>query len=142
MYDRQSARILIIDDEKGMLDLLSYELGGQGYQVVTAMNGREGLERVKRDRFQLVITDVKMPGMDGVEVLQEIKKLDPDLEVIMTTGFGTIETAVAAMKKGAYDFIQKPFNLNEVTNLIEKVLERSELKSLVALYEASKAIFS
>src|SRR3989338_4901619 len=110
-----------------MLDLLSYELGGQGYQVVTAMNGREGLERVKRDRFQLVITDVKMPGMDGVEVLQEIKKLDPDLEVIMTTGFGTIETAVAAMKKGAYDFIQKPFNLNEVTNLIEKVLERSEL---------------
>jgi len=142
LYDRQSARILIIDDEKGMLDLLSYELGGQGYQVVTAQNGREGLERVKRDRFQLVITDVKMPGMDGVEVLQEIKKLDPDLEVIMTTGFGTIETAVAAMKKGAYDFIQKPFNLNEVTNLIEKVLERSELKSLVALYEASKAIFS
>lgn len=142
MIDKKSAKILVIDDEQGIRDLLSYELGAQGYGVVTACNGEEGIEKLKRDKFHLVISDVKMPKMDGVKTLEAIKRIDPDIEVIMATGFGNIEIAVAAMKKGAYDFIQKPFNLDEIMNLVEKALEKSELKALVILYETSKAIFS
>src|SRR3989338_97802 len=83
-----------------------------------------------------------MPMLGGLEALEAIKRMEPDVEVIMMTGYGTIETAVEAMKKGAYDFILKPFNLEEMLTLIDKVLEKSELKVMVAVYEASKSVFS
>jgi len=134
--------ILVIDDEQGIRDLLSVELGSHGYQVVVAGNGEEALDTIRRRHFDLVITDVKMPKLGGLETLEAIKEIDPDTEVILATGFGTIDTAVAAMKKGAYDFIQKPFNLNEILALIEKALEKSELKALLGIYQASKAVFA
>lgn len=140
--DKKDTKILIIDDEPGIRNLLSYELGMQGYTVVTAPNGYDGVELVKKEPFQLILTDIKMPKMDGLEVLDNVKKIDPDIEVIMITGYGTINTAVAAIKKGAYDFVQKPFNLDEILSLIEKALEKAELKAQLALYEASKVIFS
>jgi DNA-binding NtrC family response regulator/signal transduction histidine kinase len=135
------ARILVIDDEQGVRNLLSYELNMHGYEVVTAQNGLEGVEKIKKEKFDLVISDIKMPKLDGVETLKKIKKIDPCIEVIMATGFGTVETAVESMKAGAYDYISKPFNLEEVSLLIEKALEKHEIKTLLGIYEMSKAMF-
>src|SRR3989338_2555781 len=98
--DKNEIRVLVVDDEQGMRDLLSFELGSQGYQVVTATDGVDALEKVRRNKFDLVITDLKMPKMGGMETLEEIKKIDPSVEVIIATGFGTIEVAVDSMKKG------------------------------------------
>lgn len=136
------AKILVIDDEQGIRDMLSFELGQQGYEITTAPNGEEGIERVKKKKFDLVILDLKMPKLSGTETLKEIKKIDPAIEAIVATGYGTVETAVECMKMGAYDYIAKPFNINELSILIERVLEKKELKFTLALYEMSKSIFS
>lgn len=135
-------RILVVDDEQGLRDLLSYELGIMGFMVQTASDGVEAVEMVEKQKFDLVISDIKMPRMDGLAALEQIKKIDPNIEVIMATGFGTIDMAVRAMKKGAYDFIQKPYNLEEMGLLIEKALEKSDLRALIALYECSRTLFS
>ncbi|HAH31447.1 MAG TPA: hypothetical protein DCL44_03930 [Elusimicrobia bacterium] len=139
---KEQIKILVVDDEPGIRDMLSYELCSHDYQVVTAVNGEEALEKVGKEKFDLVISDIKMPRMGGLEMLDAIKKVNPDIEVIMSTGYGTIETAVSAMKKGAYDFVQKPFNLDEILAIIEKALEKSELRALLGVYEASRNIFS
>lgn len=136
------ATILVVDDEEGIRDLLKYELGAQGHEVVTAANGEEAIEKIKSRRFHLAISDIKMPKMDGLELLSAIKRVDPELEVIMATGFATIDTAVLAMKNGAYDFVQKPFQLDEMFSAVERALERKEFKTLIGIYEASKAAFS
>ncbi|HNF58396.1 MAG TPA: response regulator, partial [Elusimicrobiota bacterium] len=112
----------MVDDEPGFRALLSMELTKRGHRVVTAENGRDALEQCRRNEFQLVISDVKMPKMGGLEFLEALKKDSPSTEFIITTGYGTVETAVAAMKKGAYDFIQKPYNLPELLALVEKAL--------------------
>jgi YesN/AraC family two-component response regulator len=135
-------KILVIDDEPGIAELLSDELGLQGYTVVTAPDGEKGLELIRKQKFQLVITDIKMPNLDGIQVLYEIKRIDPSIEVIIITGYGTITTAVDAMKHGAYDFIQKPLNINEITLLVEKAIERIEMKAMLDIYEASMSIIS
>jgi len=129
-------KILVMDDEQGILDLLSYELGSRGYLVEKACNGEEGIEKIKKEKFQIIISDVKMPKLGGLEALSAIKEIDPSVEVIMTTGFGTIDMAVEAMKKGAYDFISKPYNLDELCSRIEKALEKQRLTSeLISLKE-------
>ncbi|HMU95651.1 MAG TPA: response regulator [Elusimicrobiota bacterium] len=133
--------ILVVDDEPGFRALLSMELTKRGHRVVTAENGRDALEQCRRNEFQLVISDVKMPKMGGLEFLEALKKDSPSTEFIITTGYGTVETAVAAMKKGAYDFIQKPYNLPELLALVEKALEKGELRAMVGVYEASREVF-
>ena len=140
--NKSEVRVLVVDDEPGMRDMLSFELGSQGYKVFTAGDGLEAITVVRAQMIDLVISDIKMPRMDGVAALAEIKKINPNIEVIMATDFGTIETAVDAMKNGAYDFIQKPYNLDEISALVEKALEKNELKTMIALYESSRAIFS
>ncbi len=142
MTSKDSVRILVVDDEAGMRDMLALELRGRGYQVSLAENGDEALALVRRQRFDLVVTDMQMPGMDGNMLLEQIKKIEPRLEVIIMTGYGTVEVAVTAMKNGAFDFILKPFHLEELNAKIEKALEKKDLKMLVALYEASNVIFS
>ncbi len=139
---KRDVRILVVDDEEGIRDFLCYELNSHGFQVFTANNGMEAVEKVKKQKFDLVLCDVQMPGMNGISTLEEIKKIDPRVEVIIATGYGTVETAVSAMRKGAYDFIQKPFNIDELLMLIEKAMEKSGLKMLVALYESSQIVFS
>lgn len=139
---KKNARILVVDDEPGMRELLEAELHHLGYRVTTARDGTEALSLIGQEEFHLVITDVRMPNMDGIVMLGRIKEIDPNLEVIMMSGHGSVETAVEAMKKGAYDFILKPFSLDEIKMLVEKALEKKELKGLVALYESTKAIFS
>jgi signal transduction histidine kinase/DNA-binding response OmpR family regulator len=138
----QKSKLLVVDDEQGIRDLLQTELSALGHIIDTASNGEEAIAKIKQDRYDLVLSDIKMPKADGIELLTLIKKLSPETEVIMITGYATVENAVEAMKQGAYDFVQKPFNMEEVTAIVTKALEKSELKTLIALYESSKAIFS
>nr|MCU0604834.1 sigma-54 dependent transcriptional regulator [Desulfobacterales bacterium] len=102
--------ILIVDDEKNYLLVLSAVLEDEGYEVLTAPDGAEALEIQKSSDLDLVVTDMKMPGMDGIELLEQIKARDPDLPVIMMTAHGTVDKAVEAMQKGAYSYILKPFD--------------------------------
>ncbi|MBZ0270536.1 response regulator [bacterium] len=135
-----TASVLVIDDEPGIRDLLAFELTQENFEVETAESGYAAVEAVKRRKFDLAITDLKMHGMDGVATVEALRKIDPDLEIIVATGFATVETAVACMKRGAYDYIQKPFNLDELKTLLERAMEKSHLQGVVALYEASRAI--
>lgn len=131
--------VLVIDDEQGIRDMLSYALGKEGYKVLTAQNGEEGIEKVKKEDIDIVISDIKMPGLDGVAVLGKIKEIKPQIEVIIATGYASIETAIESLRKGAYDYINKPFNITELSVLLEKAYETKQMKSqLVSLKELDR----
>lgn len=134
--------VLVVDDEPGMRDMLSYELSQDGFDVETAENGTAAVEAMKRRKFDVAVTDLKMPGMDGMATVEALRAIDPDIEVIVATGYGTIESAVACMKQGAYDYVQKPFDLDELKQLLEKAMQKSHLQGMVALYEASRALLA
>ncbi|CAB5140114.1 Two-component transcriptional response regulator, AtoC family [Olavius algarvensis associated proteobacterium Delta 3] len=120
--------LLIVDDEKDLLHLLKRSLAPDlGCRIETASSGKEALDTIAADNFDLVLADIKMPRMDGLELLDIIKKRYPDLTVVMMTAFGQIDTAVEAMKYGAYDFITKPFDHEALVVRLEKALERSSL---------------
>ncbi|HIJ58722.1 MAG TPA: sigma-54-dependent Fis family transcriptional regulator [Deltaproteobacteria bacterium] len=119
--------ILIVDDEKNYLVVLEALLGEEGYEIVTANDARAALATVREADLDLIITDMKMPGMSGMELLEQCKKMKPELPVIMMTAFGTIEMAVEAMKKHAYDYIEKPFKNEELKQTIKKALENYRL---------------
>ncbi|MBI5201542.1 MAG: response regulator [Elusimicrobia bacterium] len=121
------ARILVVDDERGIRDLLCCELGDRGFEVVSAEDGEQALRKAAEGNFQLAISDVRMPKRDGLETLKALKEADPHIEVILATGHGTMEAAITAMRKGAYDFVLKPFDIEELSLLVEKALERREL---------------
>ncbi len=126
-------RILIVEDEKSMREVLRMLLEGEDYEVTTASDGREGLSYIDRDIFDLVITDLKMPKADGFEVLKKTKDVSPNSVVIMVTAFGTKDTAIEAMKLGAYDYIGKPFNIDEIRLIVRKALEKKKLREELAL---------
>ncbi len=132
---QDKAKILIAEDEKGMMDVLDIFLQEEGYQTVLARDGRAALEAIDRDIFDLVITDVKMPHADGFEVLKKVKEVSPDTVVIMITAFGTTEAAFEAIKLGAYDYIEKPFKIEELRVVIRRALERKKFTSLLSLKE-------
>jgi signal transduction histidine kinase/CheY-like chemotaxis protein len=138
----ERARILVIDDDLAVKTLLARYLTLKGYTVETASDGKEGLEKITKEKFPLVICDVRMPQMGGMEVLNAVKKMDPSVEVIFATGYGTIELAVDAMSKEAYGFVQKPLDLDTLSVLIKNALEKNQIKTMLAIYEASKAIFA
>jgi two-component system NtrC family response regulator len=119
--------ILIVDDEKNYRVVLEALLAPEGYEVLTAGSGREALKLVREADVDLIITDMKMPGMSGMELMEEAKKIEPDLPVIMMTAYGTIEMAVEAMKKQAFDYITKPFQNEELKLTIKKALENYRL---------------
>ena len=114
--------ILIVDDEKNYLLVLSAVLEDDGYEVLTALNGSEALEIQKRSDLDLIVTDMKMPGMSGIELLENIKAIDPDLPVIMMTAHGTVDKAVEAMQKGAYSYILKPFDNDRLIIYVKKAI--------------------
>lgn len=120
--------ILIVDDEKNIRLTMSQSLEPLGIPVQTAVNGEEALKKLHETPFGLVFLDLKMPGIDGMEVLRQIKDAWPKIRVIIITAHGTIETAVEAMKLGAVDFIQKPFSPSEVRELATQVLQREALE--------------
>jgi CheY-like chemotaxis protein len=127
--------VLIIDDEAGLREMLVFGLSDRGYQVTTAANGEEGLVTLRSQIFDLVVCDIMMPGISGVEVLKSIKECSPDTEVIMATGYATLETAVESMKQGAYDYIAKPYGLDQLAAIFEKALERRQLRAKVGHLE-------
>ncbi|MBW1709816.1 MAG: sigma-54-dependent Fis family transcriptional regulator [Deltaproteobacteria bacterium] len=122
-----SPRILIVDDEEHIRKILTIMLSKKGYQTETAASAPEALELAGKEPFDVVITDLRMPGMDGLELLRRLKNLDLDLIVIIITAFSAVETAIEAMKQGAYDYISKPFREDEILIVLEKALDRREI---------------
>jgi DNA-binding NtrC family response regulator len=122
------ARILVADDQEMMRDSLCATLAREGHDVVAATDGAVAVSKLQDGRFDLLITDLKMPKVTGIELLQEAKKLRPDMPVVLMTAFATVQTAVEAMKLGAYDYIQKPFDGEEIKHLVDRTLEHSRLK--------------
>jgi two-component system response regulator PilR (NtrC family) len=124
---RRAASILVVDDEEIMREILEALLTREGYQVRLAPSGEAGLELARSATFDAAIVDVMMPGLDGVATLQELRKLDDDLPVLMITASASVETAIAAMKLGAYDYITKPFKNDEVMVVVRNAIERHQL---------------
>jgi two-component system, NtrC family, response regulator HydG len=121
------ATLLVADDDPGLRESLERTLTREGYHVVLASDGRAALERVQAGGVDLIVTDLKMPGLTGLELLRAAKAIMPDVDVILLTAFGTVEEAVKAMKDGAYDFLTKPFRREQLIKLIDKALERRDL---------------
>jgi len=119
--------ILVIEDKESMRKMVAQTLAEEGYQVETAADGPEGVEKAKSNEFDLVITDMRMPDMDGLDVLSEIKKQNAETAVIVMTAYGTIETAVSAMKKGAFEFMTKPFDSEHMLMLVDKALKSQRI---------------
>jgi two-component system response regulator HydG len=143
-------KLLVIDDEQSILDSLSRTLADLSFELILCNDPGKGIELLKSEGAQVVLTDLKMPGIDGLEVLQRTKAYNQDIQVILITGHGSIDDAVAAMKKGAYDFIPKPFNKQEITAVVnrafdkvallsENFLLREKLKKAPANYETGKS---
>ncbi len=122
-----SARILLVDDEEAILQTMRSILETEGYAVETASGGREALELFRQTSCDVALCDVKMQGMDGIELLVALREIAPELPVIMLSGHGTIDTAVESLKKGAYDYIQKPLDLNRLLVSLRNALERTSL---------------
>jgi two-component system response regulator PilR (NtrC family) len=122
------ARLLVVDDERSMRELLSIVLRREGYDVSLAENGRMAIERLERGRFDLLISDIKMPDMSGVDVLREAKRIDSDIVGIMITAFAAADTAIEAMRLGAHDYLSKPFDVDELKIKVRNALEQRQLR--------------
>ncbi len=121
------ASILVVEDKGSMQEMLTATLTNEGYEVDVASSGSEGIEKASQKRYDLVLTDLKLPGADGIKVLSEIKEMDPEVSVVVMTAFGTVENAVEAMKIGAFDFLTKPFDTDRLSLLIRRALENRRL---------------
>ncbi len=121
-------RILVVDDERSMREMLSILLEREGYEAVEAKNGQEALQLFETSLFDMVISDIQMPGINGIELLARIKKLAPEVPVLMITAFATAEQAVDAIKLGAFHYFTKPFNNDEIRALVRNALEKRDLK--------------
>jgi len=128
----RKAKIMVVDDEHLIRWSLEQNLMKQGYEVLTAGNGEDALKLVREEQPELVLLDIHMPGISGLEVLEKVKEFDDEIIVIMVTAHGGLETAVNAMRMGAYDYINKPFNLDEMGIVIKKALENFDLRREVA----------
>jgi two-component system response regulator AtoC len=128
----RKAKIMVVDDEHLIRWSLEQNLRKQGYEVLTAGNGEDALKLVREEQPELILLDIHMPGISGLEVLEKTKEFDDEIIVIMVTAHGGLETAVNAMRMGAYDYINKPFNLDEMAIVIKKALENSDLRREVA----------
>ena len=153
-----SAKILIVDDELIMRESLAGWLERDGHQVQTAPSGEDALEKLKETKFDIMLVDIKMEGISGLDLLRHVKESDPDIAIVMITAYGSIQTAIEAMKNGAYDYMLKPFDPNELGMLIEKIIrfqdqtremlflrqehrERSRFESMIGQSKAMQQIF-
>ncbi len=123
------SKILIIDDERSIRNTLKDILEYEKYEVDVAEDGKQGVEKIKHIEYDIILCDIKMPGMDGIEVLEHIVAINPDTPVVMISGHGNIDTAVDSIKKGAYDFIEKPLDLNRLLITIRNAMDKSTLVS-------------
>jgi DNA-binding response OmpR family regulator len=143
----ESPRILVVDDERVIREMLSDFLGLEGYVVRTVEDGVQALEELQRRSYNLVISDLKMPNMSGLELIEKITELGIPVLTVIMTGFGTVETAIEAMKHGAYDYVLKPFRVEEVVHTVQRGLDRQRLqhenlrlKDALSIYKISEAI--
>ena len=120
------AKVLLVDDEEDFVEMLSLRLKELGEKVSVAYSGREGLDTLENTHIDVVILDIKMPGMDGIQTLREIKKRFPLVEVIMLTGHGSTETAVEGMKLGAFDYLLKPADFSDLSTKLEGARKRKD----------------
>ena len=120
--------VLLIDDEPNILKLLARRLRKEGYSVLTANNGENGLELLRKESIDLIVTDMRMPGIDGLEVVRRVREWSGDIQLIIMTAYGTIKSAVEAMRLGAYYYIVKPFELAEIVLLIRNALKLKHLE--------------
>lgn len=149
IYGQENPRILVADDERVIRDILSDFLSSEGYRVTAVDDGTFALEELESQPYDVVITDLMMPQMGGIELLEEIRTRNYDVITIIMTGFGTVETSIQAMKQGAYDYILKPFKVDEMLQLIQRALEKQRLehenvqmKKVMGLYKVSEAMTS
>ena len=119
------ARILVVDDEEGIRSFLAEALESEGHQVVQAADGERALRLLAERGFELLITDLKMPGLDGLELMRRVRAEQPELEIVMLTAHGTVETAVEAMKLGAFDYLQKPIDVDVLAEKIKQASAKS-----------------
>lgn len=119
--------ILIADDDSEFADSLAEKLSDSGYLAEVAYDGQSALEKFRSRRFHIVLTDLRMPGLDGMGLLEGIKKIDNQAVVVVITGFGTIEAAVNAIREGAYDFITKPIKFDSIKVVVDRALEKRRL---------------
>ena len=127
--------ILLVDDEEIILKSLGKDLKTEGYDITTAENGESAIAKLKEKRFDLVITDLIMEGLDGIQVLKQAKKSDPELPVIILTGYGDMTSAIDALRLGADDYLLKPSDVEELFFRVSGCLEKYELKRKIKLYE-------
>ena len=120
--------VLVVDDDASNRTVLERILSREGYSVQHAENGRVAMERLRAHPVDLVLTDLKMPGMSGIDLLRAVRTVDSDIEVVVMTAYGTVETAVEAMKEGAYDFVAKPLKRLELVTCVKKALEKRNLQ--------------
>ncbi len=125
--ESRPARILVVDDEESIRDLLRLVLTGEGYSVITANDGKEAIEYLEAQRFDLVITDLVMPRVNGVEVLRAAKRIDPNYPVMVITGYPSVETVTKLVRLGAGDYLTKPFNIDVVRVTVAKLLEMGRM---------------
>jgi len=142
-----SARILVVDDEPRIREILVEFLGMEGYEVDDADSGEAALVSLSRQTYDIVLTDLKMPKMGGIELLESISAHTPDVLVILMTGFGTVESAIHSMKAGAYDYLLKPFKMDEVIHTVQRALKRRrlqqenlQLRQALSLYKVTEAL--
>ncbi len=122
-----TVRVLVVDDDPGVCEFMETFLGNDGFEVRTVSDPSKAPEEVKRGGYHLVVLDLMMPGMDGVEVLERIRKVDTDVAVVIYTGYPSLDTAVKSMKLDAVDYLQKPFNPDEFRDVVDRVLRKKGL---------------
>jgi len=140
MRDKLMSTILIVEDDKNLQVTLSHILQEEEFEVISTMWGSMALEEVKRGKADLVLLDLMLPGMNGMQVLERVKKIDKHIPVIMITGYGSAESAVRAIELGAYDYINKPFDYEKLINKITKALKKSKRKKRGPLSRVLKKI--
>jgi len=125
---KKIGRVMVVDDEENIREVLSNFLSDLGYEVVVATDGQDALNKFNKGEYDLIVSDLLMPSIDGLELLKRIREIDKDVIFLMITGYPSIETAVEAIKKGAYDYITKPFHMEDVKLRIERAFEKKSLR--------------
>ena len=128
-----NCRILFVDDDQDILTMVNQYLEMQGYDITTVNSGMKALDLIKDQEIDVVFTDYKMPEFNGLELLAAIKQYKPEIEVIIVTGYGSMESAIQAMKFGSYDYLQKPFKLDHLKLIIDRIIEEKRVKDKAAL---------